>query len=92
MFVDRRQSALAEAGDILIPMVEGAVGADHICGEVGEVLLGAVPARESASDITLFKSLGLAIEDLAAARHIYEKGVALGTGIWVSLGGSRDLD
>ena len=42
------------------------------------------------ADVTLFKSLGVAIEDVAAARHIYEKGVAMGTGIWVSLGGLRD--
>lgn len=90
LFVDRRESALAEAGDVLIPMSEGAFGKDHIVGELGEVVLGAVPARESNGDRTLFKSLGLAIEDLAAARHIYEKGVALGTGIWVSLGGMRE--
>lgn len=90
VFVDRRESALAEAGDILIPMSEGAFNADHIRGDLGEVLLGAVAGRESDEEVTLFKSLGLAIEDLAAARHIYEKGVALGTGVWVSLGGLRD--
>jgi ornithine cyclodeaminase len=90
LYVDRRESALAEAGDILIPMEEGAIGSDHIQGELGEVLMGAIPGRESPGEITLFKSLGLAIEDLAAARHIYEKGVALGTGVWVSLGGLRE--
>ena len=90
LYVDRRESALAEAGDLLIPMAEGVVGADHVLGELGEVLLGAVSGRESAEERTLFKSLGLAVEDLAAARHIYEKGVALGTGIWVSLGGMRE--
>jgi ornithine cyclodeaminase len=90
LFVDRRESALAEAGDILIPMAEGVINADHIRGDIGEALLGVVPGRESSTEITLFKSLGLAIEDLAAARHIYDKGVALGTGVWVSLGGLRD--
>ena len=90
VYVDRRESALAEAGDILIPMAEGVVNAEHIRGEIGGVLLGAVPGRESREEITLFKSLGLAIEDLAAARHIYDKGVALGTGVWVSLGGVRE--
>ncbi|HEX6316019.1 MAG TPA: ornithine cyclodeaminase family protein [Gemmatimonadaceae bacterium] len=90
LFVDRRESALAEAGDILIPMAEGAFQADHIAGELGGVLMGAEDGRHSATDVTLFKSLGLAIEDLAAARHIYEKGVALGTGVWVSLGGMRE--
>lgn len=90
LYVDRRESALAEAGDVLLPMAEGAIGPEHVVGELGELLLGAVPGRESPEDRTLFKSLGLAIEDLAAARHIYEKGVALGTGIWVSLGGMRE--
>jgi alanine dehydrogenase len=90
LYVDRRESALAEAGDILIPIAEGVISADHIRGELGEVLLGVVPARGSPGEVTLFKSLGLAIEDLAAARLIYEKGVALGTGVWVSLGGLRE--
>jgi ornithine cyclodeaminase len=90
VFVDRRESALAEAGDILIPISEGAFTADHIRGDVGGLLTGSQQGRESSGDVTLFKSLGLAIEDLAAARHIYDKGVALGTGIWVSLGGVRE--
>jgi alanine dehydrogenase len=90
VFVDRRESALAEAGDILVPMGEGAFTADHIRGDLGEVLMGAVTGRESRDEVTLFKSLGLAVEDLAAARHIYEKGVALGTGVWVTLGGLRE--
>jgi ornithine cyclodeaminase len=90
LYVDRRESALAEAGDLLIPMAEGALNADHVQGDLGEVLLGAEPGRASPAELTLFKSLGLAIEDLAAARHIYEKGVALGTGVWVSLGGLRE--
>jgi ornithine cyclodeaminase len=90
LFVDRRESAFSEAGDFLIPRSEGAIDDSHIRGEIGELLLGAVPGRESPSEITLFKSLGLATEDVAAARHIYDKGVAYGTGIWVSLGGLRD--
>jgi ornithine cyclodeaminase len=90
VYVDRRESALAEAGDILIPISEGALAADHIRGEIGGLLMGSDQGRESPGDVTLFKSLGLAIEDLAAARHVYDKGVALGTGIWVSLGGLRE--
>lgn len=90
LFVDRRESAMAEAGDFLIPRAEGVIDDRHIQAELAELVTGAVPGRESPSDITVFKSLGIAIEDLAAARHIYEKGVALGTGIWVSLGGLRD--
>lgn len=90
LFVDRRESALAEAGDFLIPRAEGVIDDGHVRGDLGELLTGAVAGREHALDVTLFKSLGLAIADVAAARHIYEKGVAMGTGIWVSLGGLRD--
>lgn len=73
LFVDRRESALAEAGDLLIPILEGAVGEDHIVGELGDLLLGLLPGRRSAEEITLFESLGLAVEDLAAARHVWRK-------------------
>ncbi|MGH7681059.1 MAG: ornithine cyclodeaminase family protein [Candidatus Eiseniibacteriota bacterium] len=89
VFVDRRESALHEAGDILIPIREGAFGPDHIAAEIGEVLLGRVPGREAADDVTLYKSLGLAIEDLTAARHVYEAAVAAGIGTLVELGGAR---
>jgi len=89
VFVDRRESALHEAGDLVIPIREGAFGPDHIAAEIGEVLLGRVPGRRSLEEITLFKSLGLAIEDLAAARHVYEAAVAAGIGEVIALGGSR---
>jgi ornithine cyclodeaminase len=89
LIVDRRESALHEAGDFLIPKAEGVISDDHIRGELAEVLTGVVPGRESPADVTIFKSLGLAIEDVAAARRIYEKSIALGTGTWISLGGLR---
>jgi len=73
LFVDRRESALAEAGDLLIPMREGAVGEDQIAGELGDLLLGRIPGRQSPEEITVFESLGLAVEDLAAARYIWRK-------------------
>jgi ornithine cyclodeaminase/alanine dehydrogenase-like protein (mu-crystallin family) len=92
LFVDRRESALNEAGDFLIPRNEGSITDDHLRGELADVISGAMPGRESAQDITLFKSLGLAIEDVVAAKHVYEKSVAMGTGIWVSLGGLRHGD
>ncbi len=92
LFADRRESLVSEAGEFLIPRAEGAITDDHVQGELSDVLTGAVPARENPADITLFKSLGLALEDVAAARHIYEKSVALGTGIWVSLGGLRHAE
>lgn len=73
LFVDRRESALNEAGDYLIAAREGAIGPEHIRAELGEVLVGANPGRTSPDEITIFKSLGLGIEDLAAAAHVYRK-------------------
>lgn len=89
LFVDRRESTLNEAGDFLIPKKEGVIGDDHIQGEIGEILLGQVAGRSSPEEITLFKSLGLAVEDVASAHHIYRKAVAKGAGTWVEFGGSR---
>ena len=86
LFIDRRESTLAESGDFLIPRAEGAIGDDHIVGEIGDVLLGRVPGRRSPDEITLYKSLGIAIQDLAAAHHIYAQATATGGGILVPLG------
>jgi ornithine cyclodeaminase/alanine dehydrogenase-like protein (mu-crystallin family) len=89
LYVDRRESALAEAGDFLIPKAEGAIGDDHIVGELGGILAGRVTARRSPDDVTLFKSLGIAIEDLAAAHLIHDRARAQGKGIAVDFGGHR---
>jgi ornithine cyclodeaminase len=89
-FVDRRESALNEAGDFLIAKAEGAVGDEHIVAELGEVVIGRSAGRRSAEEITLFKSLGLALEDVASARHIYEKARATGSGRFLPFGGARD--
>ena len=89
-FVDRRESALHEAGDFLIPCAEGAVDDGHIRGELGDLLLGRVPGRQAESEVTVFKSLGLAVEDVAAARLIYDNALAAGAGTRVELGGARD--
>ena len=83
LFVDRRESTLNEAGDFLFPKKEGAVDDDHILGEIGDILLDNLKGRESAEDITLFKSLGLAVEDVAAANYIYRKLTEQGGGRWV---------
>jgi ornithine cyclodeaminase/alanine dehydrogenase-like protein (mu-crystallin family) len=89
LFVDRRESTLNEAGDFLLPKAEGAIGDDHILGEIGEILLGTVPGRGSRDEITLFKSLGIAVEDLAAAHVIYTRAVEQDVGTWIELGGGR---
>ncbi len=73
VFVDRRESALNEADDIRVPIKEGAITEGHILGEIGELVLGKLKGRISDKDVTLFKSLGVAIEDLAAATSVYEK-------------------
>ena len=90
LFVDRRESTLNEAGDFLMPKKEGAIGDDHIRGEIGEILLGQIGGRRSTEEITLFKSLGLAVEDLAAAHHIYRKARERGMGTTIEFGGSRN--
>jgi ornithine cyclodeaminase len=92
LFVDRRESALAEAGDFLIPKREGALDDAHILGELGDVLVGRVPGRTGAREITLFESLGIAVEDVAAAHHVYEKALREGAGTRVDLGGLRAAD
>lgn len=71
LFVDRRESALAEAGELLLAKKEGAVDDEHIRAELGELVTGTVSGRRSPEEITLFKSVGLAVEDLAAARLAY---------------------
>lgn len=89
LFVDRRESAWNEAGDFLIPKKEGAINDDHIAGEIGEVVIGKVAGRRSGDELTLFKSLGLAVEDVASAAHIFEKAKESGQGQWIDLGGAR---
>ncbi|PYS85654.1 MAG: ornithine cyclodeaminase [Acidobacteria bacterium] len=83
LFCDARESVLNEAGDYLLAAQEGAIGPDHIRAELGEVLIKTRPGRTSRDEITLFKSLGLAIEDLAAAAHVYRKAEAETAGTWV---------
>jgi ornithine cyclodeaminase len=92
LYVDRRESALAEPGDILMPLREGAIGTDHIVAEIGELLIegGERLRRQSEDEVTLFKSLGLAVEDLAAAHHVYRKAQGSGAGSWIALGGARE--
>jgi ornithine cyclodeaminase len=80
LFVDRRESLLNESGDYLLALREGLVGPSCIRAEIGEVVIGAHPGRTSADEITLFKSLGLGIEDVAAARHAYRRAEAEGLG------------
>lgn len=89
LYVDRRESALKEPGDILVPLEDGDITADHIVAEIGDLLVGRGQGRRDAHEITLFKSLGLAIEDLAAASHVLAAARRTGAGVSVELGGAR---
>jgi ornithine cyclodeaminase/alanine dehydrogenase len=80
VFIDAESAAGTEAGELLIPMSEGVIDATHIKGTLADVVSGRIAGRESASDITLFKSCGLAIEDLVTAQLAYERALANGIG------------
>ncbi len=83
IFTDRRESALNEAGDYLLAAKEGLVTPESILGEIGELLIGTKTGRTSATEITLFKSLGLAIEDVVSADYLYQKAKSQNAGTWI---------
>jgi ornithine cyclodeaminase/alanine dehydrogenase-like protein (mu-crystallin family) len=84
LFVDSRAAALVESGDVVMGISEGRFGADHIAAEVGEVVNGA-EGRRTEGDVTLFKSLGLAIEDITAADLAYKRAKERGIGTELDL-------
>ncbi|MEV7389540.1 MULTISPECIES: ornithine cyclodeaminase family protein [unclassified Streptomyces] len=79
-FVDSRESALAESGDLRAPLTEGLVGPGHIRAELGEVLLGTRPGRREPTEITVFKSLGLGVQDIMSGFAVAEEAAARGLG------------
>jgi ornithine cyclodeaminase len=83
LFVDRRESTVNESGDYLIPLAAGAIGPEHIRAELGELLTGAHPGRASDDELTVFKSLGIAVEDLAAAELVVRRAREAGAGVEV---------
>jgi len=85
VFIDDESAAGKEAGDILTPIAEGAIQASHIKGALSDLVSGKVQGRTSPSDITVFKSSGLAIEDLVTARLAYEAASSRGLGVTVDL-------
>jgi ornithine cyclodeaminase len=80
LYVDSREAALVEAGDIVLAVQEGATSASHIKAELGEVVGGSAEGRRSQHRVTIFKSLGLAVEDVAAAHLVYERARDRGVG------------
>jgi alanine dehydrogenase len=85
LFVDSRAAALAESGDVVQSIAEGRFGPEHIRGELGDVIAGRAAGRTSDREVTMFKSLGQAIEDLVAADLAYRRAVASGRGVRLSL-------
>ena len=84
LFADSRESLVNESGDYLFAVEEAGIGPDHIRAEIGEVLTGSGEGRRSAEELTVFKSLGLAVEDLAAAEHVYARAVSENVGTVVA--------
>jgi alanine dehydrogenase len=82
---DSKTACFNEAGDIMIPLKEGAIDESHFHAELGEVITGRKPGRETEKEITLFKSNGLAIQDAAAAKLVYDKAIEKGVGQEISL-------
>ncbi|USG99155.1 hypothetical protein K1720_06285 [Thermococcus argininiproducens] len=85
LVVDSREGVLSESGDILIPIQEGIIDETHVYAELGELVAGVKAGREHEEEITLFKSVGLAIEDAITAKLAYEKALKLGVGTEVTL-------
>lgn len=84
LFVDSREAALSESGDIMQGIAEGRFSADHIRAELGEVIAGTRPRPDRGAPV-VFKSLGLAVEDVAAADLVYQRAVSCGAGVELSL-------
>ena len=81
LIVDSRESAVNESGDYLMALADGAIGEEHIAAELGDVLVGTHPGRTSADEITVFESLGIAVEDLFAAEYVVARARETGRGI-----------
>ena len=91
LVVDRRESAENEAGDYLLALQEGAIEAGHINAELGEVLAGMAPGRGAEDEITIFESLGIAVEDLAAAEYLERRALETGVGTTVEFAAARAI-
>jgi alanine dehydrogenase len=85
LFVDSKAAALAESGDVVQSIAEGRFGPEHIRAELGDVAAGRAPGRKSPEEVTLFKSLGQAIEDLVTADLAYRRASSHGRGIRLTL-------
>ena len=81
IYFDSEDAVLSESGDILIPLEQGIITKDDFTGDLGQVIKGEVVGRENDEEIIVFETVGVATQDLVAAREIYDKAVAAGVGI-----------
>ena len=85
LVVDSRAAALVESGDVVLGLAEGRFDVGHVAGELGDVVRGALAGRTSADEITIFKSLGMAVEDVVAADLVYRRALESGAGTDLTL-------
>lgn len=85
VFVDQRRAAWAEAGDLVVPHEQGLIAESHIAGELGDLVAGHVAGRTDDAQITFFKSVGNAVQDVAVAQLAVQRAQALGLGTEVKL-------
>ena len=81
IFVDSLEAVFAEAGDLLIPIKKGLIAKEKISGELGQVISGTLKGRISDDEIIIFKTVGIAIQDIITADAIYKKARTLGIGL-----------
>jgi alanine dehydrogenase len=85
VIVDSREAIMAECGDVLLAIEEKSISKDHVHAEIGDVLSGAKSSRSSADEITIYKSVGIAIQDVATASLVYRKALERGIGTKVDI-------
>jgi alanine dehydrogenase len=85
LYVDSRDAAVVESGDVVMNIAAGLFDASHIRGELGELVLGRIEGRTSGRDITIFKSLGMAVEDVVAADLVFRRASESGAGTELTL-------
>ena len=85
LYVDSKAAALVESGDVVMNIAEKLFDASHLRGEIGELVLGRVPGRTSDSEVTIFKSLGMAVEDVVAADLVFRRASETGAGTEMTL-------
>ncbi len=85
IIVDQREAALTEAGDLLQPLAQGMIAGPETWIELGDLLIGKQPGRQNGEEVTFFKSVGLGVQDIAAALQVYKQARAMGIGVEIDI-------